>query len=102
MERDCLISLGAAFTLQQRLRDLSDKYKMPVCLNKACGLIAIANPEKKIWVCRACKGSRVGWVWVPYAYKLLIHQLMASGLAPRIETDDDPAAETNGLMLQTA
>lgn len=86
MERDCMISLGGAFTIQQRLRDLSDKYKLPVCLSEKCGLIAVANPEKKIWACRACKGNKIGYVWVPYAAKLLIQQLMATNLALRIET----------------
>jgi len=93
MERDCMISLGAAFNIQQRLRDLSDKYKLPVCLFKDCGMIAVANPEKKIWVCRACKRNRIGYVWVPYAAKLLIQQLMATNLALRIETDDIPEEE---------
>jgi DNA-directed RNA polymerase II subunit RPB2 len=93
MERDCMISLGGAFTIQQRLRDLSDKYRLPVCLHKNCGLIAIANPEKKIWICQACKRKRIGYVWVPYAAKLLIQQLMATNLALRIETDDIPEEE---------
>jgi DNA-directed RNA polymerase II subunit RPB2 len=93
MERDCMISLGAAFNIQQRLRDLSDKYKLPVCLYKNCGLIAIANPEKKIWICRACGRKKIGYVWVPYAAKLLIQQLMATNLALRIETDDIPEDE---------
>lgn len=88
MERDCLISLGAAFTIQEKLRNLSDKYKLPICLDKNCGLIAIANPEKKIYICKACKKSRVGWLWVPYSLKLLIVQLMAAGLALRVETND--------------
>jgi DNA-directed RNA polymerase II subunit RPB2 len=90
MERDIMISLGGAFATQQRLRDLSDKYKQCVCLNPECGLIPIANPEKKIWVCRACKTKKIGWIWLPCSMKLLIQQLYAAQLAPRLMTEEMP------------
>jgi len=90
MERDIMISLGGAFATQQRLRDLSDKYKQCVCLNPECGLIPITNPEKKIWVCRACKGKKIGWIWLPCSMKLLIQQLYAAQLAPRLMTEEMP------------
>lgn len=87
MERDAYISLGASAILQQRLMNLSDKFKIAVCSNKKCGLFAIANPEKKIFICRACKNKKPVYIHIPYATKQLFLSLYALNIAPRIETD---------------
>lgn len=83
MERDCLISLGASYTLTDRLMNLSDKFECPLC--EECGLIAIHNSAEKIAVCKACKSKKIVVVHMPYATKLLIHNLYSVGIAPRIK-----------------
>lgn len=57
MERDCMISHGAAMFMKERLMDQSDKYRIHVC--DMCGLIAIADLNKNVFSCRTCN-NRTG------------------------------------------
>lgn len=88
MERDCMISHGAARFLKERLLDVSDKYRVHVCQN--CGLIAIANLKSNHYLCKNCPQAKICQLIIPYAAKLLIQELMAMHIAPRLSTAIDP------------
>jgi|TARA_B100001540_G_scaffold265557_1_gene246143 DNA-directed RNA polymerase II subunit RPB2 len=86
MERDCIISHGAASFLKERLMDQSDAYRIHVC--QTCGLIAVANLKNQTFEC--CKNpserTKVVQVMLPYACKLLFQELMSMAVAPRLVT----------------
>ncbi|MDC0510782.1 hypothetical protein OAN61_00080 [bacterium] len=52
MERDCMISHGAAHFMRDRLFINSDCYRIHVC--NACGMMAVAELAKKEFRCTHC------------------------------------------------
>ncbi|CAE7240323.1 NRPB2 [Symbiodinium sp. CCMP2456] len=83
MERDCIISHGAAKFLKERLFDVSDAHRVHVC--DKCGLFAIARLSKDTYECKICKdAARVSQVCLPYACKLMIQELMTMNILPRL------------------
>jgi hypothetical protein len=96
MERDSVIAHGMAKFLKERLVDTSDAYTCYVC--DKCGLFAqrmirkdIKNysTNKDIYYCSACNNkTQISKIMLPYAFKLLIQELMSINIASRIRFKD--------------
>jgi DNA-directed RNA polymerase beta subunit/intein/homing endonuclease len=94
MERDAIISHGMSKFLKERFLDVSDSYSCYVC--DICGLFAqrVIKKENKsqpsnsdIYQCTSCKNkTKISKIIIPYAFKLLIQELMSMNIAPRIRT----------------
>jgi DNA-directed RNA polymerase II subunit RPB2 len=84
--------------LKERFLDVSDAYSCYVCDN--CGLFAQReikdsnNKPKPVpqstdtYLCVNCKKNKTKFskIIIPYAFKLLIQELMSMNIAPRIRT----------------
>lgn len=92
MERDAVAAHGMAKFLKERLMDCSDAYTTYVC--GVCGLFARREESRKnksyptetdIFHCPKCKNyNDIHKIMIPYAFKLMIQELMAMCIAPRI------------------
>ncbi len=80
MEKDCLIAHGASMLLKERFG--SDRAKIPVCTK--CGLIAVDDKLKGKTFCPVCVKSNVVTVEISYAFKLMLDELKAMGVYPKI------------------
>ena len=77
MERDCLIGYGASALIFERLLLSSDAYKIDVC--EICGFFGYDGK------CTYCKEEgKVSQINVPYAFKLLIQELISMSIRPKI------------------
>ena len=90
MERDCIISHGAAKFLKERLFEVSDFYRIFVC--RQCGFMAIANFRNNHFKCNKCSKIESGantdivQVNIPYACKLLMQELTAMQISLKFST----------------
>ena len=84
MERDCLVGHGAAMLLRERMLESSDRYVMYVC--ELCGHIAWFDRRRRRYICpiHGDKGV-ISAVVVPYAFKLLLQELMSMCIMPRLK-----------------
>ena len=87
MERDVLIGHGAALTLKERLLDESDREFIPICAQ--CGMAAVENIDQRRVHCPNCgEETDIHEVEMSYAFKLLLDEMKALGIAPRLELAD--------------
>ena len=88
MERDCIISHGASAVLRERLFEQSDPFITCVCTN--CGLLCEPEAERMqvrgtSAYCRNCDSRETpATMRMPYAFKLLLQELYAMNIAPRL------------------
>jgi len=83
--------------IKEKLMDTSDIYTTYVC--DMCGLFAqrvvkprspVYSTDKDIYYCPACNNkTNISKIVIPYAFKLLVQELMSMCIAPRIHTQND-------------
>ncbi|MEM4507129.1 MAG: DNA-directed RNA polymerase subunit B [Acidilobaceae archaeon] len=87
MERDSLVGHGASMLVRERLLESSDVYVMYVC--NFCGHISWFNRKKGVYECPIHgEEGDVKPVKVPYAFKLLLQELLSMGIKPEIKVSD--------------
>ena len=86
MERDCMIAHGASYFLKERLMDVSDKYSVIIC--NECKMICTGNHKDTIYECKKCNNyGDFTKIFIPYACKLFLQELMAMSIGPRFITN---------------
>lgn len=86
MERDTLIGHGASMLLLERLLKESDAVIELVC--EDCGALAIDDQIRKKKYCGVCDSTSVSPVEMSYAFKLLLNEMKALNIRPRIILED--------------
>lgn len=85
MEIECNWAHGIMHFLKERFMECSDNYRIFVC--KKCGMMAVANPERDIYNCKACKNvTHFAELRVPYAFKLLLQEVQTMGIGTKLLT----------------
>lgn len=70
---NCMISHGNSRFLLERLFDMSDPFKVPIC--PECG-----NMPASMTKCSVCENTNINQIPMPYACKLLFQELNAMGI----------------------
>lgn len=86
MERDTLIGHGASMLLLERLLKESDIVTELVC--EKCGSIAVEDKIRKKSYCPLCDSTDVQPIEMSYAFKLLLNELKALDINPKLVLED--------------
>jgi len=86
MEGETLVGHGAAMLLQEKFIESSDKVVELVC--EKCGVIAINDQIRNKKYCPLCGSANVFPVEMSYGFKLLLDELKALGIFPKIIIGD--------------
>ena len=91
---NCMISHGNSRFLLERLFDMSDPFRIPICSD--CGAMPSSNTY-----CSVCEGNNVVIIPMPYACKLLFQELNAMGIRINLFPEKDCARSSSLLALQS-
>jgi DNA-directed RNA polymerase subunit B' len=86
MEGETLVGHGAAMLLQEKFIEDADKTTELVC--EKCGVIAINDKIRNKRYCSICGSSKVYPVEMAYGFKLLLDELKALGVYPKLVITD--------------
>ena len=87
MEREVLIGHGAAMALKERLLDSSDREEVYVSADT--GMVAVEDREqRRIYDPITGDEDNIHKIEVSYAFKLLLDEMKALGIRPKIELED--------------
>ncbi len=86
MEGDALIGHGAAMLLHEKLIDSADELEVHVCSD--CGMIAIDDKIRNRKYCPTCTNGNIEKIKISYGFKLLLDELKALGVYPKLEIGD--------------
>jgi DNA-directed RNA polymerase subunit B' len=86
MEGETLVGHGAAMLLHEKLIDDSDKTTELVC--EKCGVIAVKDVIRNKNYCPVCSSSKVYACEMSYGFKLLLEELKALGIYPKLRIKD--------------
>ena len=86
MEGDALVGHGAAMLLHEKLMDDSDQLDVHICSD--CGVLAINDKIRNKLYCPICKGGNIHQVKISYGFKLLLDELKALGVFPKLNVGD--------------
>ncbi|MCL9812791.1 DNA-directed RNA polymerase subunit B [Natranaeroarchaeum aerophilus] len=87
MERDVFIGHGAAMTLKERLLDESDREE--VYISAETGMVAVNDVnQNRVYDQLTGDESDIHKIEISYAFKLLLDEMMALGIRPRLNLED--------------
>jgi len=86
MEGETLIGHGASLLLQEKIVEDSDKVTEYIC--EKCGIVAVNDRIRNKKYCPVCGSSKVYPVEMSYAFKLLLDELKALCIYPKLNLVD--------------